>query len=75
MGCFGPRLTEEEKYEILRRQDEYIENYGLPQSKYMLSYFLLVFSALVWMVFTFIMWHQGKTVDATASTIIMHTYI
>ena len=33
MGCFGPRLTEEEKYEILRKQDEYIENYGKPLSK------------------------------------------
>ena len=41
----------------------------------MLSYFLLVFNALVWMIFTLIMWHQGKTVDATASTIIMHIYI
>lgn len=41
----------------------------------MLYYFLLVFSALVWMVFTFIMWHQGKTVDATASVVIMHIYI
>ena len=22
MGCFGPRLTEEEKYEILKKQEE-----------------------------------------------------
>lgn len=39
----------------------------------MLSYFLLVLNALVWIVFTIIMWHQGKTVDASA--IIMHIYI
>ena len=41
----------------------------------MLSYFLLVLNAILWIVFTIIFWHQGKTVDATASTIIMHVYI
>lgn len=33
MGCFGPRLTEEEKYEILMKQEEYLKNYGKPPVK------------------------------------------
>ena len=40
-----------------------------------MNYFLLVFNAIFWIVFTIILFWQDKTFDASIAAIIMHIYI